>query len=33
MISHLDGFCPAWAEAIVDWEEFSDSLLDGADES
>ncbi len=23
MISHLDGFCPAWAEGIEDWEKFT----------
>ncbi|MEO5928877.1 MAG: hypothetical protein ABIR47_02990 [Candidatus Kapaibacterium sp.] len=25
MIVHLDGYCPAWAEAIENWREFSDS--------
>lgn len=24
MISHLDGFCPAWAEHIEDWAAFSE---------
>lgn len=27
MISHMDGFCPAWAENIEDWAIFSDDLL------
>ena len=26
MIAHLDGFCPAWAEAVDDWEQFSAAL-------
>ena len=26
MISHMDGFCPAWGENIEDWEQFSESL-------
>ena len=28
MKSHLDGYCPAWAEGISDWEEFSTTLYD-----
>lgn len=27
MLSHMDGFCPAWAEDITDWEAFSASLI------
>jgi|HigsolmetaAR201D_1030396.scaffolds.fasta_scaffold05076_7 hypothetical protein len=23
MLSHLDGFCPLWAEEINDWNQFS----------
>ena len=26
LLSHLDGFCPAWAERIADWDAFSASL-------
>lgn len=26
MLSHLDGFCPAWGEDISDWKAFSVSL-------
>jgi len=26
MLSHLDGFCPSWAEDIEDWDEFSENL-------
>ncbi len=26
MISHLDGFCPAWAENIEDWDKFNREL-------
>ena len=32
MISHLDGFCPEWAENIDDWDEFSDKLVRSANE-
>ena len=28
MLSHLDGFCSAWAEEISDWEAFSASLYE-----
>lgn len=28
MLSHLDGFCPAWAEDISDWDAFSASLYE-----
>jgi hypothetical protein len=27
MLSHLDGYCPAWAENITDWEDFSSRLF------
>jgi hypothetical protein len=26
MVSHMDGFCPAWAEKISDWDGFSQLL-------
>lgn len=26
MISHCDGFCPAWAEDISDWVSFSQAI-------
>lgn len=26
MVSHLDGFCPAWAESVSDWSAFSNGL-------
>ena len=26
MLSHLDGYCPGWAEEIKDWKEFSLNL-------
>ncbi len=29
MLTHLDGFIPAWAENIDDWEKFSDDLASG----
>ena len=28
MISHMDGFCPAWAETISDWDSFSTKLYE-----
>jgi hypothetical protein len=28
MLSHLDGFCPAWAEDITDWKSFSAHLYE-----
>ncbi len=27
LIAHMDGYCPAWAEEINDWQEFSDGLI------
>lgn len=27
MLTHLDGYCPAWAEDVEDWQQFSDVLL------
>ena len=29
MLSHLDGFCPAWAENVTDWDGFSKELAAG----
>jgi hypothetical protein len=26
MLCHLDGFCPAWAESVSDWDAFSERL-------
>jgi hypothetical protein len=26
LLSHMDGFCPSWAEDIEDWERFSADL-------
>jgi hypothetical protein len=26
MLSHGDGYCPAWAEEIEDWEKFNSDL-------
>lgn len=26
MVSHLDGFCPEWAEGITDWDLFNKKL-------
>jgi hypothetical protein len=26
MLSHLDGYCPEWAESVDDWGEFSAAL-------
>ena len=28
MLTHLDGFCPSWAEDISDWREFSMKLYE-----
>jgi hypothetical protein len=28
MLSHLDGFCPSWAEEISDWKAYSSSLYE-----
>ncbi|HSI84076.1 MAG TPA: hypothetical protein VK970_09860 [Candidatus Methylacidiphilales bacterium] len=29
MLSHLAGFCPAWAEEVNDWAAFSQELAQG----
>jgi len=26
MISHMDGYCPSWAEGISDWDHFSKQI-------
>ncbi len=26
MLSHLDGFCPSWAECIENWDDFNIKL-------
>lgn len=28
MISHMEGFCPAWAEQISDWNSFTAQMND-----
>lgn len=28
MLSHIDGYCPVWAENIDDWDDFSQKLYE-----